>query len=89
MRAVCMSSQLLLVMAGVKCSAGYGRNNLLLLFLILPLYFQHFQKKKKRKEENSTKKKKSRNQKAPTRFMFTIPPYLLQKQFGMPIYVLL
>ena len=38
MRAVCTSSQLLLVMAGVKCSAGYGRNNLLLLFLMLPLF---------------------------------------------------
>lgn len=32
MRAVCRSSQLLLVMADVKCSAGYGRNVFLLLF---------------------------------------------------------
>lgn len=59
MRAVCTLSQLLLVMAGVKCSAGYGRNLFLLLFLIFPPFSIFFSilNKKERKKENSTKKK--------------------------------
>lgn len=58
MRAVCTLSQLLLVMAGVKCSAGYGRNLFLLLFLIFPLlyFLQHFQQKRKKERKFNEKK---------------------------------
>lgn len=71
MRAVCTSSQLLLVTADGKCSAGYGRNPFLLLFLTLPLSILN-KKGKKLNEKNSKPK-------VPTRFM-SIIPYLLRTE---------
>lgn len=47
MRAVCTSSQPLLVTGAGKCSAGYGRNPFLLLFLTLsPFHSQQTKKEK-------------------------------------------